>query len=1485
MPADPPDADALQRRLPVPLAQLHRRARNAKTALERHLAAHYLWEAALKLLASVAVIEYARRGPAAPDVAEPLKSLARPSLGHWWKFVRLLVPALADAGDPAFVRLRDGLLGKPRTDSPRAAGLDALLREVLEHKPGARNTVQFAELFNRLVTLRNDEVGHGAAGQRPAAFYERSAPAMLAGVAEVLDRLDVLAGRRLVHAADVRRLADGNWLVERFDLSADSVRRLESLTVAEAEAARLPRPGRLYLCGPDEADPWRSLHPLLAYDAEAERVFFLNSRAGKRRAEYLCYTTGEVVKRDELGQDQRELLIQVLGGPVDSAAVQAWAEASAAGEAPPPAGAAPSRTIGEFELISRLGRGGMGVVYRAWQPSLGRQVALKCLMGLGDPKAEARFTREIHALGRVDHPNLVKVFTSGSDGDRWFYAMELIEGADLAAVCAQLAGGAATSVSEEDWAAAVSTACERRKATEQPADAAEPVAEEPAALPTVGRPGRAHVARAVEVVRQAAEAAHALHEAGVIHRDIKPGNILLTADGGHAVLADLGLAQLADESEGRLTRTRQFVGTLRYASPEQMLAAKLDRRADIYSLGATLWELLTLRPLYGATDQTPTPELMLKIQTTDPERVRKHNPRVPADLEAIVARCLEKDRGRRYATAAELAADLGRWQRGEPVQAQPPSLSYLLRKQVRRYRGPLTAAAAMLLVLAAVVVVAFALLLTAWDKAQKNYETADKNGKALQGALNEKQQTLDSLNKQLSVSARIAAGRSDAEYRAGNLRDSLNWMLRAYEVAPREDSLRPSYVRLIGGRGRGLSDLALWHDGPVWSALFSPDGRTIVTASDDKSARLWDAASGQELQRLTHGAQVWSASFSPDGRTVVTASLDKTARLWDAASGKELQQLPHEGAVWSASFSPDGRMVVTVSEDHTARLWDAASGKELQRLTHGAQVWSASFSPNGRTVVTASEDKTARLWDATIGKELQRLTHEDQVWSASFSPDGRTIATASEDHTARLWDAASGKELQRLTHDDGVWSASFSPDGRTIATASEDHTARLWDAASGKELQRLTHDDGVWSASFSPDGRTVVTATTHKTARLWDAASGRELQRLTHEDWVYAASFSPDGRTIVTVGEEKTVRLWDAANGQELQRLMHEDEVAAAAFSPDGRTVLTVSDDKTVRLWDPVRGKELQRLTLDDRVDAAAFSPDGRTVVTASKDQTARLWDAASGKELQRLTHEKWVRAASFSPDGRTVVTASEDKTARLWDVASGQELQRLTHDDKVRAASFSPDGRTVVTASRDHTARLWDAASGKVLQRLTHEDQVRAAAFSPDGRTVVTGSDDKTARLWDAASGKELQCLRHEDLVLAASFSPDGRTVVTASEDHTARLWDAARGKELQRLTHEGPVFAAAFSPDGRTVVTASRDHTARLWDAASGKELQRLTHEGPVFAAAFSPDGRTVVTASRDHTARLWGIDFLSVPDDVDPNRLRAWVLAPNGFCGRNA
>ncbi|HEX4590819.1 MAG TPA: hypothetical protein VH120_12855, partial [Gemmataceae bacterium] len=303
--------ESLVPRLPLPLAQLYIRAFNAKTSLERHLTAFYFWEAGLKLLASAAVVEYARRGKSDPDLSSRSKNLAHPSLGHWWEIARRLVPVLANGGDAGLAKLRDLLLGKARHDMPRTAALDAVLREALGGSAAARTTVSVGELFDRLVQLRNKELGHGAAGQRREDYYARTGPALLAGMGELFAALDVLVGRRLMFVADVRRLASGAWLVERYDLHGESARRLESQEVPEADAAGLPRPGRLYLT--DAAGAGDSLHPLVLYDAEAVQVFYLNSCVDERRADYLCYTTGAVVRRDELGNDSRTVLAESLG--------------------------------------------------------------------------------------------------------------------------------------------------------------------------------------------------------------------------------------------------------------------------------------------------------------------------------------------------------------------------------------------------------------------------------------------------------------------------------------------------------------------------------------------------------------------------------------------------------------------------------------------------------------------------------------------------------------------------------------------------------------------------------------------------------------------------------------------------------------------------------------------------------------------------------------------------------------------------------------------------------------------------------------------------------------------------------------------------------------------------------------------------------------------------------------------------------------------
>ena len=700
----------------------------------------------------------------------------------------------------------------------------------------------------------------------------------------------------------------------------------------------------------------------------------------------------------------------------------------------------------------------------------------------------------------------------------------------------------------------------------------------------------------------------------------------------------------------------------------------------------------------------------------------------------------------------------------------------------------------------------------------------------------------------------------------GHPLEAVPYLLEARKLGGAEEPLR----MLFSAAAHRLPIRWLEHQGSVTSASWSPDGKRVITASWDHTARIWDAASGQALTPpLQHQDLVSTAAWSPDGTRVVTASLDNTARIWDAVTGRPLTPpLAHQAFVSSAAWSPDGTRVVTASDDRTVRIWDAASGQPvLPPLVHQGYVSSVAWSPDGTRLVTASFDMTAQIWDATTGQPLAPpLVHQGIVRSAAFSPDGTRVVTTGDDKVARIWDAASGQLLTSpLSHGGLVWSAAWSPDGTRVATASWDNTAQVWNATTGQPLTPpLTHQGHVSSVAWSPDGTRLVTAgSDDNTARIWDATSGQPLSPpLTHQGSVRSAAFSPDGTRVVTASWDHAARIWDVTIDAG-PTLWHLGSVHSAAWSPDGTRVVTASDDKTARVWDAASGKPLSPPLEHDRsVISAAFSPDGKRIVTASLGNTARVWDASSGKPLYSpLTHQGSVSSATWSPDGTRIVTASWDNTARVWDAATGAPISPpLTHQGNVLGAAFSPDGTRVVTASDDQTARIWDAVSGRPLSPpLAHHGSVLSAAWSPDGTRVITASWDNTARIWDATTGRPVAPpLRHQGTVLDAAWSPDGSRVVTASDDKTARVWDAATGRPLSPpLEHQGAVWSAAWSPDGTRIVTASKDQTARVWDAGSGKPLAPpLPHQGSVLGAAWSPDGTRIVTASDDQTARVWDI-----------------------------
>ncbi|MGE0023758.1 MAG: hypothetical protein AB7S70_09035, partial [Hyphomicrobium sp.] len=649
------------------------------------------------------------------------------------------------------------------------------------------------------------------------------------------------------------------------------------------------------------------------------------------------------------------------------------------------------------------------------------------------------------------------------------------------------------------------------------------------------------------------------------------------------------------------------------------------------------------------------------------------------------------------------------------------------------------------------------------------------------------------------------------------------------------------------------------HTDSVRSAGFNNDASRIVTASEDGTARIWDAKSGKEQLRLEgHGDAVVDASFSRDGLRVVTASRDNTARVWDAMSGKEIAKLDgHTDDVVSAAFSPNGARVVTASDDMSVRVWDAATGQEQAVIGNQASYMRrAAFNTEGTRVLTLSTD-AAQIWDPAGCKpgstplECKPLTTTKvEVGSfvdANFGPDGTSFVTTHQDGSVHLWDFVTGKVLATIAgHKTFVRSAVFSPDGRMIATAADDAVAKVWevtaqrevassDATPGqsqgpgvesKELARFEgHMGAVWSATFSRDGKQLVTSSADFTARVWRVESGETLPKLSHPSAsLWTIAFSKDGTKVVTSGSDGKARIWDSETRTLVRELEgHADSAVTAAFSDDGSWILTASNDGTVRIWNAATGAEKTRLASDTAsVQMAVFSPDASRVLTASADQVIRLWDVETAKEVARLTgHTDAITAAVFTRDGARIVTAGSDNTARIWDAATGNELRLLTgHDGTIWAVALSPDGRHVVSASSDGTARIWDMGTGALVRILGgHVDYVRSAAYSPDSSRIVTASDDKTARIWDAATGKELIRLQHADYIRAAVFNHDGSRVATASDDKTARIWETDTGKELDRLEHPLAIESVAFSGDDEWIATTSSgDGSAFVWRVRPG-------------------------------------------------------------------
>ena len=756
-------------------------------------------------------------------------------------------------------------------------------------------------------------------------------------------------------------------------------------------------------------------------------------------------------------------------------------------------------------------------------------------------------------------------------------------------------------------------------------------------------------------------------------------------------------------------------------------------------------------------------------------------------------------------------------------------------------------------------------------------------------ALDAKDQALRSQSLSLSFLSQQEATNGDTEAA----------ILLALEALPTDMSsperpyLFEAETALYNALLRHRQTMTARHDEGVTDAAFSPDGDRIVSASFDKTARIWNARDGSEAAVLRgHEGAIERATFSPDGSRVVTAARDGTARVWNAASGELLFVLHQPGDVHTALFSPDGARVLTASELGDTAIWDAKTGSNITKV-QGLGTISATFSPDGRSFAAAQRGGYfVRIWSTDAGRLIKSISVLNWPDEMAFSPDGgRLLITSwkiySFNQHPRLWDVGSGAEVNTLRgHESDIQEGAFSHDGRLIATISVDGTARLWDGASGQLRQLLGKEtkelslyeegrDHEMNAAFSPDDRLLATISMEGVVRLWDVEQASLFAVIKgHRGFVEHVAFNPSGTHLLTASHDGTMRVWDI-DGVLTTALYHKGSPTFAVFSGDGTRVVTGGGNNVAHLWDVGTGQMLAQLeTKGQPLEHAAFSPDGGRVVTAAQDGAIVLWDTATGREIARLTsHGNAITHVGFNLDGSRLLSSESDGTARLWDLAGGVELADYKTSAPFRKAIFSPDGEFVLSAANDNTAGLSKLDGTEVASLIGHANRISAAAFSFDGQLIATASLDGTARIWSALDGTVVAILKgHAEPLTDVAFSHDGKLVVTASRDRTARIWRIEDGAELAVLRgHKGVVSSSAISPGGHHVVTASsQDRSVRLWAVEFGRQIAVLAGQEEESAvapkptrAAFSPDGTSIVIVSGEDSVRI--VRAFQTPQDL--------------------
>jgi WD40 repeat protein len=911
------------------------------------------------------------------------------------------------------------------------------------------------------------------------------------------------------------------------------------------------------------------------------------------------------------------------------------------------------------------------------------------------------------------------------------------------------------------------------------------------------------------------------HQKGVIHRDLKPSNVLVTLHDGVPVakVIDFGIAKAVGQplTERTLfTNFAQMVGTPLYMSPEQaqMSGLDVDTRADIYALGVLLYELLTGTTPFDREQfrtagydeirriireqEPPRPSTRLstlaKVATTisanrrtDPDGLRRQ---FRGELDWIVMKCLEKDRNRRYESAAGLAADVRRYLADEPVQACPPSTWYRFRKLARRNRRALVTVSALavaLLVGVSALAVGAVLVWRANRDLKESLDREQQDAYFHRIALAHRELSGGNIGRALEHLEKCPAGLRQWEW---------HYLMRLCKVEP----------------------VILRDATEVNSLAFSPHGEWIASAGEDGAVKVWDSKTGAVVQILeaAHTHSAYSVVFHSDGKHLASTGGDGKVKVWNWKRGGEpVFTRPsgadhNRGTAYGVAFSPDGRRLAAGC-DGAVNVWDWENEQLLVGPLpgHAKKGICVAFSPDGQRLASGSWTGHVMIWDAETGELLHTLSeHHHPVSALAFSPDGRQLVSACFNRSLIVWDAKTGQPLrtiEKAADDALVLGVAFGrSDDLRFASVGEDKTVRVWEATTGREVLDLRgHTDSIGCVAYSRDGLRLASSSLDRTIRVWDATplqatDAQEAFTFTeHTGEVWTVAVSPDGQRIASAGQgiDTPVKVWDVRSRQRIEFTGHQAVVFCVAWHPDGKRIASSGWDAerrvfVVKFWN-ARTREVDfEVAAGMETPALAFSPDGEYLVTGGANRIVQVWNARTGEWVGTLgSHDRQVQGLAFSGKGEHVASASADGAIELWDATRLGQEQTPRHilgariGMGFRGMSFSPDGRRLVAGGEKTTVKIWDVKTGQELRTFHgHSRDVWATAFSPDpeGRWVASAGEDSTVRIWDSQTGKLVRSFRgHTGLVHSLAFTPDGKLLVSGSRDHTVKLWDMTPLKE----------------------------------------------------------------------------------------------------------